>query len=43
VLEGGWPASPDRIGLRFVEMQDQTAVFQVGSGQYRFVSKMPPP
>ncbi len=38
VLESGWPASTAK-GVRLVGMQDETAVFQVGSGQYRFVSK----
>ena len=42
VLESGWPASTAE-GVRQVGMQDETAVFQVGSGQYRFVSKMPTP
>jgi hypothetical protein len=40
VLESGWPASTAE-GVRPVGMQDETAVFQVGSGQYRFVSKYP--
>jgi len=42
VLESGWPASTAE-GVRPVGMQDETAVFQVGSGQYRFVSKYPSP
>ncbi len=42
VLESGWPASASE-DVRLVGMQDSSAVFQVGSGQYRFVSKVPTP
>jgi len=38
VLESGWPASTAKE-IRSLGMQDGAAVFQVGSGQYRFVSK----
>jgi alpha-L-rhamnosidase len=40
VLESGWPASTAE-GVSVVGMQDGSAVFQVGSGQYRFVTKYP--
>jgi alpha-L-rhamnosidase len=38
VTEGGVPASR-AAGVRFVTMEDGAAVFNVGSGTYRFVAR----
>jgi len=41
VTESGKPASKAR-GVRFVKMDGQTAVYELGSGSYRFVSEEAP-
>lgn len=38
VLEGNKPAS-EAEGVRYLRMEDGAAVFEVGSGTYRFVAK----
>ena len=40
IREGRRPAA-DAVGVRFVETQGDDAVFEVGSGHYRFRSQMP--
>jgi len=40
VREGRGPAA-DAVGVRFVETQGSDAIFEVGSGHYRFQSRMP--
>ena len=40
VLEGKKPA-PQAEGVRLIGMQDGNVIFEVGSGTYRFTSKMP--
>jgi len=40
VTEGGRPAGQAKC-VRFVRMEDGKAVFEVGSGHYRFASKLP--
>ncbi len=41
VTEGGKPAS-DAAGVKFLRWERETAVFEVGSGCYRFTSPIPP-
>ena len=40
VMEGGKPA-PQADGVRLVGMQDDIVVLEIGSGHYRFTSRMP--
>lgn len=42
VKEGGRPASA-ADGVRFIEMKEGAAVFEVGSGKYRFSTAVPSP
>jgi alpha-L-rhamnosidase len=38
VTEGGRPAAKAQ-GVRFLRMEDAAAVYEIGSGRYRFVSR----
>jgi len=40
VMEGRKPAAKSQ-GVRFVEMKDRNAIFEIGSGIYRFSSQLP--
>jgi alpha-L-rhamnosidase len=39
VTEGGRPVSAKTSGVEFLKMDKNYAVFQIGSGNYRFVSQ----
>ena len=40
VMESGQPAAKAR-GVKFLHIENDAAVYRVGSGQYHFVSELP--